>query len=249
MLFETGGRISEVVGLTLGDWVGHGMRREVTAFSKGSKGRRVKFLRFSDSTAKLLRRYVDSDRRRHDPQRHSLDYFLRASKSGGIDLHSVPLFLTARKTRLTPSTFRDLYWVPACAAAGLDADVHQARHWYVTSAIRQIYETSSKPGEIERRLRELIEYMKWKNGKATLACYEHYFDAARHREVQDVVHARLEESLRNGMAEGEREFASKAPASPPSPASSSVTSSLRNADAGEEVDLNYLRLIGDIGVE
>jgi hypothetical protein len=51
LLFETGGRIFEVTGLTLGDWVNRGLTREATAVSKGSHGRRVKFFRFSTDTA------------------------------------------------------------------------------------------------------------------------------------------------------------------------------------------------------
>jgi len=47
ILFESGGRISEVVGLSLGDWIARGMLQEVNTFSKGSYGKRVKFLRFS----------------------------------------------------------------------------------------------------------------------------------------------------------------------------------------------------------
>jgi len=43
LLFETGGRIFEVTGLTLGDWANRGLTREATAVSKGSHGRRVKF--------------------------------------------------------------------------------------------------------------------------------------------------------------------------------------------------------------
>src|SRR5207247_2481861 len=46
LLFESGARISEVVGLSLGDWTTRGMTQEAQAFSKGSRGRRVKFLRF-----------------------------------------------------------------------------------------------------------------------------------------------------------------------------------------------------------
>jgi len=52
---------------------------------------------------------------------------------------------------------------------------------------------------VQRRLRELIEYMKWRRGEQTLEAYEHYFDAVRHAEVQDRVHARLDEALRTAL--------------------------------------------------
>jgi hypothetical protein len=42
--------------------------------------------------------------------------------------------------------------------------------------------------------------MKWRRGGQTLEAYEHYFDAVRHAEIQDRVHARLDEALRTAMA-------------------------------------------------
>jgi integrase len=201
LLFETGGRVSEVTGLTLGDWLGRGLLQEATAFSKGSHGRRVKFLRFSSDTAKLLRRYVDSERCALDPRSLTCAALLAPAARQHPALLAAPLFLSARRTPLSPKTYRAHAWTPACAAAGLDADVHQARHWYVTMAVRQIYETAPTDAEVRRRLRELIEYMKWRRGEQTLEAYEHYFDGVRHAEIQDRVHARLDEALRAHLAE------------------------------------------------
>ena len=65
------------------------------------------------------------------------------------------------------------------------ADVHQARHWYVTQIDRSIYETVAQQSEIDRRLRELIEYMGWRSGWETLDAYQHYFDPQRHAEIQN----------------------------------------------------------------
>ena len=73
------------------------------------------------------------------------------------------------------------------------ADVHQARHWYVTQTIRSIYETSHSQSEIDRRLRELIEYMGWRSGWETLQAYQHYFDPQRHAEIQDQLYQRLDQ--------------------------------------------------------
>jgi integrase len=199
LLFETGGRIFEVAGLALGDWVNRGLTREVTAVSKGSHGRRVKFFRFSADTAILLRRYFDGQRRAHDRMNWSLAEYLRASDDKLIDLNEVPLFLSTRGTQLKAKSFRETYWVPACRAAGLDADPHQARHWYVTMAVRTIHETSTTDGEIRRRIRELIEYMQWRGGEQTMASYNHYFDAARHADIQDQLHERLRVALEQGL--------------------------------------------------
>jgi integrase len=200
LLFESGGRVSEITGLTLADWVARGMLQEATTFSKGSRGVRVKFLRFSSDTAKLLRRYVDTERRTIDPRGLTCADLLRGDPRPAADVLGAPLFLSARRTPLTAKTYREHAWNPACAAAGIDADVHQARHWYVTMAVRQIYETATTDGAVQRRLRELIEYMKWRRGGQTLEAYEHYFDAVRHAEIQDRVHARLDEALRTAMA-------------------------------------------------
>jgi len=200
ILFESGARVSEVVGLTLGDWHARGLRQEASAFSKGSHGRRVKFLRFSANTAKLLRRYFDGERRRHDAEHRTLKDYLTTSESGVLDLAQVPVFLSSQRTPVRANHFRDNFWTPACRAAGINADVHQARHWYVTMAIRQIHETAQTEAEVKRRSRELIAYMKWRQGWQTMQSYDHYFDAGRHAEVQDELHRRFERSLQADLS-------------------------------------------------
>src|SRR5258706_15213482 len=54
MVLETGARISEILHLTVGDWRALGGNQEVRACSKGSRGRRVKKLRFSSTTTRML---------------------------------------------------------------------------------------------------------------------------------------------------------------------------------------------------
>ncbi|HEU5378354.1 MAG TPA: hypothetical protein VFV38_23265 [Ktedonobacteraceae bacterium] len=66
--------------------------------------------------------------------------------------------------------------------------------------VRQIYETAQTEGEVKRRLRELIEYIKWKHGWQTMEAYEHYFDAARHAEIQDMLYEHFEESLKQDLS-------------------------------------------------
>lgn len=199
ILFESGCRVSEAVGLTLGDWIARGMLQVANAFNKGSHGTRTKFLRFSSDTAKLLRRYFDEERRRYDPNRRTLADYIQYAKSQQIDTNAVPLFLRIRGTLLSTKTFREHFWNPACAAAGIDVDIHQSRHWYVTQAVRQIYETAKTEAEVKRRLRELIEYIKWKQGWQTMEAYEHYFDASRHADIQDVIHQKMDETLRQSL--------------------------------------------------
>ena len=197
ILFESGCRVSEAVGLTLGDWASRGLLQEAQAFSKGSHTRRVKFIRFSSATAKLLRRYFDSERRCLDENHFPLDEYIHRAQEHRAHLDHVPLFLSRRRTQLTPKSFREGCWHPACDAARIDADVHQTRHWYVTQAMRGIYETSQGQPEIDRRLRELIAYMGWKSGWETLQAYQHYFDPQRHAEMQDRLHQRLDAALKN----------------------------------------------------
>jgi site-specific recombinase XerC len=209
LLFETGGRIFEVTGLTLGDWVNRGLTREATAVSKGSHGRRMNFFRFSTDTATLLRRYFDGHRRSHDRTKWRLADYLRARDDKLTDLNEVPLFLSTRGTPLKAKSFRETYWTPACRAAGLDTDPHQARHWYVTMAVRTIHETSGTESDIRRRIRELIEYMQWRGGEQTMAAYDHYFDTARHADIQDQLHERLRVALERGLKRGSTRTATK----------------------------------------
>jgi integrase len=241
LLFGSGGRVSEVVGLTLGDWVARGCGREATAFSKGSHGRRVKFLRFTSDTANLLRRYVDGERRRYDPQGYGLDDYRQRAAAQGLDLHGVPLFLTRRRTPLSAKNFRDNFWTPACRAAGLDVDIHQARHWYVTRAVRRIYETTPDERGRAARLQALIAYMQWRRGPETLDAYEHYFTPARHAEVADELHDRLDATLQRQLADLRRGARSRqrGGVTPGAPVPSAEV-----RDAADDPEFAYLRRVG-----
>jgi integrase len=171
LLFDTGARVSEVTGLMLGDWAALGTHTKARAFNKGSYGRRTKTLSFYDDTVILLKRYFDEERIRFDPNGYRLEDYLLLSKYKHVDLQTIPLFLTTQGTPLAPKEYREHYWNPACQAAGIEADVHQSRHWHVTREVRDIYETAKSKEEIEQRLRGLVEYMKWKS-EETLAAYQ-----------------------------------------------------------------------------
>ncbi len=203
LLFETGGRISEVVGLTLDDWVSQGTHTKARTFNKGSLGRRTKMLSFHEDTVVLLRRYFDEERIHFDPHGYSLDLYLELAARKQVDLSTIPLFLTAQGTQLTPKAYREHYWNPACTQAGITADVHQARHWLVTRSVRDIYETSKDKGEVERRLRGLVEYMKWKS-EETLAAYQHYFDEQLDADTRDAFHQRMHEEIQQYQQERRR---------------------------------------------
>jgi hypothetical protein len=110
------------------------------------------------------------------------------------------LFLSSQGTQLTPKQYREHYWNPACAAARIEADVHQARHWHVTRAVRDIYETAKDAKEVERRMRDLIDYMKWKS-EETLAAYEHYFEKQRGADTRDALHQRMHAEVQQYLEE------------------------------------------------
>lgn len=147
---------------------------------------------FSPDTAKLLRRYVDLERAAIDPGGRRLDDYLQLAGRGEVALETVPLFLSQRGTAWSVSSFRAHFWKPACAAAGLDVDIHQARHWYVTQAITEVHERGRR-GQltVERGLAELVAYMKWRSGEAVLQAYNHVYDAAHHAQIQDAIFQRL----------------------------------------------------------
>ncbi len=131
LLFDTGARVSELMALTLGDWNRRGLKETSWARNKGSRKRRAKFIRFSEQTVKLLTRYVNTERATIDANHYKLDDYVRLAERHQIDLDSIPLFLSKHGTPWTVASFRANYWKKACAAAKIDVDIHQARHWTV----------------------------------------------------------------------------------------------------------------------
>src|SRR5260370_7313861 len=94
--------------------------------------------------------------------------------------------------RVTGALFRGQYWKKAWAPANIDADPHQARHWYVTQSLIQIHEQARK-GEttVERGKEELIAYMHWRAGEKTLKAYNHFFQPPNHPTLQNTVSTKL----------------------------------------------------------
>jgi integrase len=236
LLFETGARVSEVCGLMLADWAVLGTKNKAKAFSKGSAGRRVKTISFAEDTVILLQRYFDEERVHFDPHGYQLDDYLLLGKQQQIDLFTIPLFLTSQGSQLTPKEYREHYWNPACQAAGIEADVHQSRHWHVTLEVRDIYETAKNTAEVERRLRGLIEYMKWKS-EETLAAYEHYFTEQRDADARDDLHRRMHAEVQQYLVERHRGKPGKPALRKPADVSSSAHTVRQFSD---EPDLSFL---------
>lgn len=173
ILFESGARISEILDLTAQDWSVSQFMNQFVARNKGSFGIRTKRLVVSSVTAKLCRRYFDSDtegRRAHDRRRLTLNDLVNLDAEA---LGKVPLFVTNRGTPLSPKVFRRAHWNPALRAASIHASPHQARHWFVTNALRMIEKSSKDENEVLRRKAELVQYMGWRSAERTLKAYEH----------------------------------------------------------------------------
>lgn len=236
LLFETGARVSEVTGIMLSDWAILGTHNKMKAFNKGSFGRRTKTLSFADDTVILLKRYFDQERTCFDPHGYALDIYLELAARKQIDLSTIPLFLTTQGTQLTPKEYREHYWNPACAAAGIEADVHQSRHWHVTQEVRYIYETSKDQAEIERRLQGLVEYMKWQS-EETLAVYQHYFDQKRDDDTRNQFHSSMHQQVVRYL---EERTSGKRRGSVPRKKEQTVSTPLEQVQSVDEPDLAFL---------
>ncbi|MBD5798680.1 integrase, partial [Bacillus pseudomycoides] len=186
MLFETGARASEVIELTIGDYRSRKSFQEVSTFNKGSHGRRVKFLRFSKDTTKLLFQYINKERKIFDPLGQDFDSLP----------NDAPMFLTERGTPLSYQTWY-LHWNKVMTLMDIRLNPHKTRHWFVTTSMRETYNVSKTDAEIAQRKDELIKYMKWKQ-KDTIEVYEHHFDEERHRGFHD--------KMLEHIAEKEKEY-------------------------------------------
>lgn len=183
MAFESGARIGELLHLTMGDWRDRGGNQEARACSKGSRGRRVKVIRFSPETARMLRQYINTDRATFDSSQRRLELLENHDR----------LFLSQRGKPYTYEAFKP-HWYRLCAVVGLDLGIHALRHWYTTQAMRVIAETAKTSAELELRKEELVRYMAWRSPD-TLRAYEHYFKGVQHYSIQDQVHHRLAEDM------------------------------------------------------
>jgi integrase len=185
MAYESGAHITELLTLTVGDWSKRGGKQEATACNKGSHGRRVKIIRFSMETAKLLYCYVNEERVRVDPLHRTF------AQLGDHE----PLFLSARRKPYGYDAFVP-HWERLCRTIGIDLNVHGLRHWYVCQMMRLIHGVAGTPGEVERRKEEMVPYMA-RRSPDTLKAYEHYFQAIHHAQMQDILHQQLDKKLKD----------------------------------------------------
>jgi hypothetical protein len=119
-LFESGARISEVIGLTAADWAVSRFLNQFSARNKGSLGIRTKRLVISHGLANLYRRYFDDAERGRlacDPHHHSVHDLQKVLKEDPNRLSSIPLFLTERGTPMSILPRRDHEWGPLLVPA------------------------------------------------------------------------------------------------------------------------------------
>jgi len=185
IMFDTGCRIHEGCGLTVGDWQHSKLGRELSCINKGSRGKRTKTLYLQNDTVKSLHTYVEQERLAISGQ-HLID--LRELPRE--EAFQTPLFLTARRTALSPDYFRSDFWTPALLKAGLRVRPHQVRHWFVTMALEDI-ENQPIPLESKEQLRAQLKLlMGWKSDM--IPAYDQSIRMLRLPQLAERIHSAIE---------------------------------------------------------
>jgi hypothetical protein len=125
------------------------------------------------------------------------------------------LYLTNRGTAMSAKLFRDYYWAPALHSAGIDADPHQTRHWFVTNALRTIERTAKSEAELRRKKEELIQYMAWRSGDRTLQAYEHVQRKEDFASTLNSIHRSMQRRERSAPHAASKRKGHEADANPP----------------------------------
>jgi integrase len=173
LIFETGGRISEVTNLTILDWWATKFLNGAAATDKGRAGVRCKFLVWSQNTTKCIREYFDSVRREYSPHNYTIASVQKALLLNPSSFEDEPLFITVRGNPLDPGYYRRKYWKSAINEAGIDARPHQGRHWFTTNTLEEIDQNSESEIEAERNRKAFVKYMAWRSGDRMLDVYDH----------------------------------------------------------------------------
>jgi integrase len=172
LLYHTGARISEILGLTAGGYrkARHATRAFVT--NKGSMGREEKLIYFTPEIERALVQYIRTERARHDP--------LQRTRLEQLADHE-PIFLTQRGTAYTRSSWY-YHWDRWLAAIAPDEytsalgqvlfSPHDIRHLYVSWLLRHMKERYAHDAAKLATLREALQQrMAWRS-PLTIACYD-----------------------------------------------------------------------------
>src|SRR5258708_14686389 len=149
---ESGARIHEILCLSLGDWRKRGYGREVLSFNKSKMDQQVKLICFSPQTRELLLRYIDGERKQHDPQRRDL----------ALLTDTDALFLSGRGRTYGYGAFL-LHWKRLCQVAGITFPPSGLRHWFAIQALLQIEERTNNPTDGELVKKVLVQYLGWQS--------------------------------------------------------------------------------------
>ena len=106
--------------------------------------------------------------------------------------------------------------------------------------MRDIYETAKDEAEVKRRLRGLVEYMKWRSPE-TLSVYEHYVEQGLDRETHDRFLDGLHTQVEMFLKEREQRRR-KSAAAPPSKPEASLPIQPTTQEQGmlQEPDLSFI---------
>jgi hypothetical protein len=86
--------------------------------------------------------------------------------------------------------------------------------------------------------------MGWKSGWETLQAYQHYFDPQRHAEIQDQLHHRMDEVLKNELACPHSRRSAHSPCSSATKDAKATDPLSRESDRDSDSDLEYLFVLG-----
>jgi site-specific recombinase XerD len=211
LLRNTGARLHEVVGLSVGGYRNHGIAGQAQVVSKGSLGCEVKTIYFAHHPRlmRLLARYLEQIRPRWDGQgRRRLDLM----ESGE------PLFLTERGTPYSVKSFY-YHWYkhyPSFRSlCPVTFSPHDIRHLFITEfllMLRQECGAGTDHFDTERYRREREAFgstiMGWRSSQ-TIDVYDHSLDGEHTLHVLALMQQRLAE--RDYLSPRARET----PASPP----------------------------------
>lgn len=92
--------------------------------------------------------YINKERKQFDEPQRKFDNLP----------DETPMFLTELGTSFSyPAWY--YHWDNAMKQCEIKLNPHKTRHWFVTSRLREIYNTSKTKAEIQQRKQELIKYI------------------------------------------------------------------------------------------
>lgn len=172
LLHQTGARISEILGLTVGGYRKAKNSSRALVTNKGSQGREEKTIYFTPEIERALIRYIRTERARHDPAgRKRLEQLADHE----------PIFLTRRGTPYKRSSLY-YHWNKWLAVIPPDEYTdtlgpvlftpHDIRHLYVSWIMRQMKQRYANHPEKLASLRwALQQRMGWRS-PLTITCYD-----------------------------------------------------------------------------